>query len=251
MADGSLVVLTQNAWGGAPLWRQRSARLAQAMAARSPDIVGLQEVHAETPSGEGSQAHELAGQMDGYDALFAPGRVTPSRHAEGVALLVKRRHTIVDRSALALSRDPNDPLDGGHQRIVLRASVRVGDVVLDAFVTHASLSRRARERTLPELAGFARSERARTGSAGAVLMGDFNATPGEPALVALADAGWTDAWAHVHEGERGGTWPAGAPFRRIDYVWVQPGAGISIQACERTSVAGSDHVGLLVTLRMG
>ena len=249
MPEGSLVVVTQNAWGGAPLWSKRRAHLARSIAAQRADIVGLQEVHSDAPTGEASQADELARELDGYDTLFAPGRVTASGHAEGVALLIKRPHVVVERSVLALSLDAKDPLEGPHQRVVLRAAVRVGETIVDALVTHASLSKAGRSRTLPEIRDFAARERTRSASAGAVLLGDFNATPGDPALAALAGAGWTDAWTHANPAARGGTWPAGAPFRRIDYVWVQKGEGWRIDGCVRMPVAGSDHMGLVATLR--
>ncbi len=82
-----------------------------------------------------------------------------------------------------------------------------------------------------------------------MLMGDFNAPPDEPALRALASAGWIDAWHHASPDARGGTWPAGAPFRRIDYVWVRPGDGWDVAECQRTPVSGSDHVGLVAVVR--
>ena len=249
MEASSLVVLTQNAWGGAPLWAQRRERLARSIADLGPDVVGLQEIHAPTARGDGSQAHELAELAGGYDAWFAPGRVTASGHAEGVALLVKRPSVVLERSVLALSLEAGDPLEGPHQRVVLHAVVRRGDTVVDVFCTHLSLSRRARERTLGELRAFAAKERQGSGSEGAVLVGDFNAVPQEPALRALAAAGWIDAWHHRSPDARGGTWPAGAPFRRIDYVWVQPGAGWTVAECQRTAVSGSDHVGLVAVVR--
>src|SRR4051812_1587996 len=43
---GSLIVLTQNIWGGAPLWKFRCRSLARRIARLRPDIIGLQEVHA-------------------------------------------------------------------------------------------------------------------------------------------------------------------------------------------------------------
>ena len=75
------------------------------------------------------------------------------------------------------------------------------------------------------------------------------APPHEPALRSLAAAGWIDAWHHRSPDDRGGTWPAAAPFRRIDYVWVHPGAGWTVASARRTPVSGSDHVGLLATVR--
>jgi endonuclease/exonuclease/phosphatase (EEP) superfamily protein YafD len=79
-------------------------------------------------------------------------------------------------------------------------------------------------------------------------MGDLNATPAEPALAELDGAGWIDAWERTSPDERGGTWPAVAPFRRLDYVWAQLGEGWQVAECRRLPVAGSDHVGLWARL---
>jgi endonuclease/exonuclease/phosphatase family metal-dependent hydrolase len=150
-----------------------------------------------------------------------------------------------ERSQLKLSLDSGDVREGRHQRVVLRASVRRGGAVIDVLATHLSLSKRARERTLAEIVAFAVRERRQSGSAGAVLVGDFNATPLEPALMLLdGAAGWLDAWEQANPDGSGATWPAAVPFRRIDYVWVRPGEGWSIAECRRMPIAGSDHVGL-------
>jgi endonuclease/exonuclease/phosphatase family metal-dependent hydrolase len=128
---------------------------------------------------------------------------------------------------------------------------------VDVLVTHLSLSRRARHRTISELAAFAARERRRSGSLGAVLMGDLNAQPDEATTAALERCGtayggpWLDAWKARHGGSaRGGTWPAIAPFRRIDYVFVQPPASWEVRGCEIEPVSGSDHRGLLARLRL-
>jgi endonuclease/exonuclease/phosphatase family metal-dependent hydrolase len=239
----ALVVLTQNAWGAAPLWTRRRARLARSIADVEPDVVGLQEIHAPTTRGDESQAHELAAELGGYQVLFAPGRVTSSGACEGVALLVRAGLEIADHAAWKLSVDAGDALDAPHQRVVLRAMVRQRALV-DVFVTHLSLSKRARERTIGELVIFAAEERRASRSAGAVLVGDLNAAPHEPALAQLDAAGWVDAWDRANPEGSGATWPAAVPFRRLDYVWAQLGAGWQVEECRRSPVAGSDHVGL-------
>jgi endonuclease/exonuclease/phosphatase family metal-dependent hydrolase len=240
-------VLTQNAWGGAPLWARRRAALAATIAEIRPDVVGLQEIHADDAR-SASQADELA-ELAGYDATFAPARVTAAGHCEGVAILVKRSALVVSHDVLSLSRDDSDPLDGPHPRVVLRATVRFpeeGDAVLDAMVTHLSLSRRARARTIAELIAFASAGRPE--GANAIIIGDLNATPDEPTLEALASHGWLDAWAHRHDRERGGTWPAGLAFKRLDYVFARPASGWSIGDVTRAPVSGSDHQGLVARL---
>jgi len=245
--DAGFVVLTQNAWGGAPLWKRRAARLARAIADLAPDVVGLQEIHAPEPRDAQSQAHELAAAIGGYRALFAPGRVTASGHAEGVALLVREDVRVVEREVLALSVDPDDALDAPHQRVVLRATVERG-LTVDVLCTHLSLSKPARERTAPEAARFAEAGLRRSGAEVAVLVGDLNAAPAEPSLTALDNAGFVDAWERTSPAERGGTWPAVAPFRRLDYVWAKLGEGWAVAECRRMPVAGSDHVGLWARL---
>jgi len=243
-----LVVLTQNAWGGAPLWTRRRERLARAIAELEADVVGLQEIHAPTTRGDESQAHEIAEILGGYEVLFEPGRITASGACEGVALLVRRGLEVTDRSAWALTVDPRDALDAPHQRVVLRAALR-GEVLVEVLVTHLSLSKKARERTIRELIVFAAEERRSTRSDAAVLLGDFNATPADPALAHLeGPGGWVDSWDRANPQDSGATWPAAVPFRRLDYIWAQLGSGWKIAECRRMPIAGSDHVGLWARL---
>jgi endonuclease/exonuclease/phosphatase family metal-dependent hydrolase len=117
-------------------------------------------------------------------------------------------------------------------------------------VTHLSLSWRARARTIKELLGFARRERTRSRSRAAVLIGDLNALPGEEAM-RLLESDWTDAWVLAHGSpDGGGTWPWFMPFRRIDYVFLQPASAWHLRACEREPASGSDHLGVVARLRM-
>lgn len=239
----AIVVLTQNAWGGAPLWTRRRERIARAIADVEPDVVALQEIHAPSTRGDEGQAHELAELLGGYEVLFAPGRVAQSGACEGVALLVRRGVEIEERTSLRLSVDSTDALDAPHPRVVLCATIRAG-IRLDVMATHLSLSRRARERTLREIVVFARETRRSSKSDGQVLAGDLNASPTEPALDELDRDGFTDAWDAANPDGSGATWPAAVAFRRLDYVWVHLGSRLGIEACERMPVSGSDHVGL-------
>ena len=253
-APDELLVLTQNVWGGAGAWELRREVLAKAVAACRPHVIGLQEVHAENRSGEGSQAHQLAKLVGGYDTYFAPGRVRSGGACEGVAVLC--RHGVREHAVEALTLDHDDPWDGESQRVVLCVQVDLAVGPVDVFVTHLSLSAKARHRTVRELLQFTARERQRSGSVGAVLMGDLNATPDDPAVAALVspdDAGqaaWVDAWSRAHPGARGGTWPAVWPFRRIDYQLLSPGGAWEVLSCERLRFAGSDHLGVLAGLRL-
>jgi endonuclease/exonuclease/phosphatase family metal-dependent hydrolase len=274
-----LSVLTQNVWGGVPGWERRRLLLARALARHRPDVIGLQEVHATpadatrsgapahlngspTSGARGatafgrlpSQAHELAAMLGGYTAYFAPARRAASGAAEGVALLCKS--TAHEQAVHSLTLDSNDLLDRNNQRVVLCATIEAGSRRVDVFVTHLSLSARARLRTVFELLAFAERERRRSGSEGAVLLGDFNAPSEERAIseiekAALNGSPWCDAWKAAHGPyARGGTWPAIMPVRRIDYVFFQPREQWSVETCERLSFAGSDHLGVTASLRL-
>lgn len=257
-------ILTQNIWGGVPGWPRRKALLARAIARHAPHVIGLQEVHAPpfgpslspgtASAAEGSQAHELAASLGGYHAYFAPARRALSGASEGVALLCKG--SMREHAVHALTLDPHDRFDRRNQRVVLCATVDVGPCSVDVFVTHLSLSPRARARTVAELLAFAERERRRSGSAAAVLLGDFNAHSGEECIAEIERASadcrpWRDAWKAARGPEpRGGTWPAFLPFRRLDYVFVEPPDRWTVERCQRIRSAGSDHLGVLARLRL-
>jgi len=243
-----LLVMTQNAWGGAPRWSARERRLADLLARRRPAVVGLQEIHAASTTSDDTQAHQLA-RRAGYRAFFWPGQVAPDGHCEGNALLLRDDVVVLDTTSRWLSLDEDDPLDRVARRVVARASLRVRGTLVDVLVAHLPISKRARQRTVDEVIAFAAEGRRLSGSAGALLVGDLNAAPTEAPIRTLATT-WTDAWNHVHPGTLGGTWPSVSPFIRIDYVFVQPGEGWSVTSCERAPFAGSDHRGLLAEIRL-
>lgn len=253
---GELVFFTQNIFGGGPGWRARRKMLAKRIRALAPDVIGLQEVHAKNPQGTGSQAHELAALAGGgYHVDFAPGRVEPDGSCEGVALL--HRGTLRDRAIFALSLDPGDFWDRVGQRVVLCSRLSTSSGILDVLVTHLSLSPRARVRTIDELMRFAARERERSGSIGAVLLGDLNATPRDVAIQALkipkdpSLPPWVDLWREANPSERGGaTWPAFAPWRRIDYILACPKERFLVKSCQRDPLSGSDHRGVIARLRL-
>jgi endonuclease/exonuclease/phosphatase family metal-dependent hydrolase len=77
--------------------------------------------------------------------------------------------------------------------------------------------------------------------ASALVAGDFNAQPGQPALEAMAAMGFEDAC-------------AGLDDDRIDYLWLHAGAALGADDCERIFVGErypevSDHPGMLVRVQ--
>lgn len=230
-----IAVLTQNIWGGFPRWSHRAPLLRDRIATLTPDVVALQEVHQR---GDRGQAHEIA--PDGYRVFFAAGR-SYDGGSEGVALLV--RGDARPHDPLSLTLDPSDRFEGRNQRVVLAVTIEHNGAPIDVLCTHMSLSRVARTRTAAELVAFVDDVQQRTKSVASIVMGDLNAEPSEPA-VALLEAKLTDAWRARRGSERGGTWPAVMPFRRLDYVFVR---GMNVEACRRIPYSGSDHLGVLVT----
>lgn len=242
-----LVVMTQNAWGGAPVWRDRERRLAQILERRRPTVLGLQEIRAASASEGESQAHDLARRAGGYRALFWPGQVEPDGRCEGNALLCRDDVEVIEQASQWLSLDRDDPLDRVTRRVIARTTLGLAGQRVDVFLAHMPISKGARTRTVQEVLAFAKEGRRISRSSGAVLMGDLNAAPGEASIVALT-AEWTDVWRHQHPRALGGTWPSVSPFIRIDYILAQPGEGWTITGCERAPFAGSDHRGVLATL---
>jgi endonuclease/exonuclease/phosphatase family metal-dependent hydrolase len=80
-----------------------------------------------------------------------------------------------------------------------------------------------------------------------LLVGDLNATPWQPAFRKLTKVGWRDAADVVGQGMRP-TWPAWSPVpvAPIDHVLVSGGLGVT--AADTTTLAGTDHRALVVTL---
>lgn len=235
----ALTVLTQNVWGGFPRWRERSRLLRERIAALQPEVVGLQEVHKENGH---TQADEIA--PEGYRVFFAAGRKY-GEASEGIALLVHCDAQAHEPCALTL--DPSDRFEGQNQRMVLAVTIERPEGPIDVFVTHLSLSRRARTRTAAELVAFVERVHNDSHSVASVLCGDLNADPREPA-VELLEQQWTDAWRAARGGARGGTWPAMLPFRRLDYVFTR--GAIAVAGCKRVPYSGSDHLGVLARLQV-
>src|SRR5580704_13347337 len=142
--ETGLLAMTQNAWGGAPLWRRREERLARILDEHRPAVLGLQEIHAAAPTGEDSQAHGLAVRAGGYRAFFWPGEIAESGACEGVALLCRDDVEVLGQAVTRLSLDRDDPLDRVTQRVLARTTICFAGAVVDVLVAHLSISKRAR-----------------------------------------------------------------------------------------------------------
>jgi endonuclease/exonuclease/phosphatase family metal-dependent hydrolase len=236
--------------------------------ALDPDVVALQE--ASTGRGRGNVAERLARQL-GLQYVHAPAtsRVFPLRFLgsavawllnfnEGPAIL--SRFPIAAWEAWDLPRCQRyfDP------RVLLRAELGTPWGPLQAFSTHTSRDP-CQHRRIAELVA------ARRGTLPSIVMGDFNATDGSPAIAALANGtGLVDAFRAANPAASGLTvWqrveaPQPTVFRRVDFVFVLPGreaegrvrsSRVVLDTPRRlpdgTTLWPSDHYGVLAEVEVG
>lgn len=150
--------------------------------------------------------------------------------AAGNLMLVAPRVVVVDASAVRLEKRP-----GLHRRGAVLGVLELDGRGLAVLGTHLDLDPAARLET-------ARRLRAMLPTGPAVVVGaDLNEEPGSPAWAALS-AGLVDAAAGC-----GPTFPARAPRRRIDALFVDP--ALTVLAVQRPDPGPvSDHLPLVVDL---
>jgi len=83
------------------------------------------------------------------------------------------------------------------------------------------------------------------GRAGTVILGDLNSWPDSPEMELFRAAGLKDSFAELGRGE-GYTWPAYAPYERIDYIWHTP--DLTVTDFSIANSTASDHFGVAATL---
>lgn len=157
-------------------------------------------------------------------------RVVGGAPAAGNLLLVSSRVTVVEASAVRLAKRPRL-----HRRGAVLAVLEVGGRRLGVLGTHLDLDAGARLDTAGRLRAGA------PGGVPLVVGADVNEEPGGPAWTALS-AGLVDAAA-----DRGPTFPARAPSRRIDGLFVDP--ALAVLAVRRPDPGPvSDHLPLVADL---
>jgi len=210
-------------------------RIAAVIADAEPDVVGLQEVdrHFSARSDFADQADELSrllGMRRSYGPAIddpPPGPALPRRQFGNAALsrtkILGRANRILPSTAAV------------EHRALLRITVSVGGRPVDVYVTHLE----ARDRTQRSLqAGAVASAVAQRGGT-AVVLADLNAEPGASELMPFT-AVVQDAWPEVaRPGDRGHTFPASKPRKRIDVVFHTP--GIVVTSARVLETLASDH----------
>jgi endonuclease/exonuclease/phosphatase family metal-dependent hydrolase len=236
-----LRVLVYNVHAGRDAERADNlARVAGVVRETGADLVLLQEVDRGTErSGRVDQAAELSRQT-GMHGVFGKA-LDFQGGGYGVALL--SRWPLAEDTLLHLPGDAPEP------RGVLRARVAAPGGPLYLLNTHLDASRedtfrRQEAAALLEIAAGLRARGARV-----LLGGDFNATPESAVVADMLGAGWRDGWTVCGGAGPGLTFPAKAPEKRIDYLFLPPGA-----ECRSAEVVGgeaSDHRGVLFVVSPG
>jgi len=245
-----LRVATLNILNLADRWEERLPLLLADTAALRPDLLGLQEV-----------VYPMQ-----QDRLLAAG--TPDDYAihRGWAGRPEYGNSLLVRAPLAA--DQVERLDLGHQRAAHRVTVTLPDgVPILIAVTH--LHHRVPDAALrdEQTAALVAWLDAAPASDAQVVMGDFNADPGEPAHGRMVGAGFRSAFAEANGDEPVVTWPSGlqAPAMDtdgdpscLDYIWLRGRARASDArlwadrpAAHAATLYPSDHFGVVATMEVG
>ncbi|MFJ9039899.1 endonuclease/exonuclease/phosphatase family protein [Streptomyces sp. NPDC102406] len=218
-------------------------RQAAALRALDADVIGLQEVdvHWGARSQGLDVARELAGRL-GMRVSFAPiysldpATAGGPRREFGVAVLSRYPiRAAVNHEITRLStQDPHPepaPAPGFGE-----VTLKVRGVPVQVFVTHLDYrpDPAVRAAQISDTRRIMADERRAVPGARQILLGDFNAPPSAPELAPL--------WGELRDAgpAEGGTYPAAAPVRRIDYVAV--GAGVRVRSATVPAEAtASDH----------
>ena len=210
-------------------------RIARVIRESGADLVALQEVDRGTRRSRGEdQPAELARRLPGFTPYFAAAM--PHDGGEYGECVLTRLPVVRARSA-ALPAGP------GHEpRAAAVVEVQAGTQVVTFVATH--LDHLSHDEQLAQARAL-EQQLALADGAPAILAGDFNSSPAQPALAHLA-AGWRLAWS----GEAPATWPADAPRIAIDHVLVRPAGWAEVTDCAVVpEAAASDHRPVRAQLR--
>lgn len=263
-SNRSLKVLNLNMLHGFPDFAtlpRRLALLQEQLTSLQPDIVLLQEVPWRPEIGYAAQ--RLAGDQYAWSYARANGNHTLIRFEEGLAILSRYPLEEIEVHELKPQARPFE------HRIVLHALVHLSQGSLHLFVTH--LTHRESSINSAQAASLYRYVENVAGNEPALIAGDFNALPEEPAIRQLD--GWLDLFAQVHPGMPGYTCclpedpeatPCTALNERVDYIFYRPGADKVTLTIEDIQIIFdqpvenadgpiwlSDHLGLLAQLKWG
>jgi endonuclease/exonuclease/phosphatase family metal-dependent hydrolase len=213
------------------------ARIAQVIIDAKADIVGLQEVDRGT---ERTQRRDLPAELAKLTGLTVRfDRNIPHQGGDyGNAVLTR----------FPIKRATNTPLKSfanGEQRGVQQLVLDIHGREILFLNTHLDARRdpTEREHSATELRVLVQA----AGAMPVILVGDFNAAPDAKSIAPLREV-LADTWPAVNN-DPGFTIPVKKPTRRIDYIWITPGAITPVSMAVPYSEA-SDHLPIVAVLRL-
>jgi endonuclease/exonuclease/phosphatase family metal-dependent hydrolase len=241
---------TLNLRNTADRWRERRPLLIEQLSELEPDVIGLQEIR--WPSRQASRivsGARAASRRGGRFRLVRAQKTGLRRFWEGLGILTEL--PVLEAERLTLR---------GGNRIAQRALLRLPEgTVLDFYNTHLDHTAGLDHRRLDQIARILDWMQERP-STPQVLVGDFNAQPGDPAIE-LASHFLRSAYAVVHGREPDFTVPTplsrsfGAPGTVIDFIYVNRriavhDAWITFDRAhpEDERLTASDHYGIAATV---
>ena len=178
-----LRVATINVLNDLSRWHDRRGLLVQGLNEFSPDLIALQEVTE--PLGE-STAHCLADELGGYSTHVCP-KSGWSRKREGIAVLC--RLPVEDHEILNL---------GSQQRTAQLVFVRMAGRSVVFCNGHYHWSPGAHAARVPQVGRILERMARLDPEVTVIACGDFNGTPGSPAIVSMRRS-----FASAHEARHG------------------------------------------------
>lgn len=225
-------------------------RIADVIRAEHPDVVALQEIDRFwARSGSVDQSRELASMLE-MEVWFGGNLDHDSDdhagepHQYGVAILSNDPITSCENTFLPTA-------EGEEQRGLLEARVDVegaGEIaVLNTHLDHKEVVNRTAQ-------AEAVAEYVEGISVPIVLMGDFNAEPGDGDLTTIESL-LTDAWGVAGEEGEGLTYPAHPdedPEKRIDMIFVSPDIAVTDLYVQESNEArmAADHLPVVADLTL-
>jgi endonuclease/exonuclease/phosphatase family metal-dependent hydrolase len=202
-------------------------RIAQTIAAESPDVVVLQEVVRGWMIGEQHDALTVLSERLAMPYVFGPA----IGDAYGNAVL--SRLPISDVQYLRYERQP---LLRHQPREAIFFTVS-GILVIATHLDHISGATEVRQGQVHAILAKWNAQRP------AIVAGDLNALPGTAELRLLEDAGFRDL--ARDDGADQPTSPATEPRNRVDYVW---GIGVTGSQAHTVASTASDHRPVVVNI---
>jgi endonuclease/exonuclease/phosphatase family metal-dependent hydrolase len=183
------------------------------------DVIGVNEIYED-------QARILAEKTD-MNLHFA-GAIHINGGFYGNAVL--SRLPIVSAGTVPVPDPPEKRYSGYYEtRCAANCIIAAGRTDVQFVITHFGLNPDEQQNAAETVLSLLRPERS-------VLMGDLNVTPENPVLIPLRDR-LTDAASAFEEPLL--SFPAHAPDRRIDYIFVSK--DITVAAADIPAVVASDH----------